>query len=101
MHFRAFGVDFGKGYGILWIGGRKPPTERKYESSLYAHRLSFYLFIKEHLGDSILPASKLSSLSFIEEYAKRASGPLESAYIREHGEVILEESAIEKLAKLA
>ena len=75
--------------------------KREYESALYLLGDALYLFIKEEIAESILPASRLSSLSFIEEYAKRAKTPLEAAYIKEHGEGILEESAIEKLAPLA
>ncbi len=74
---------------------------RRYESAAYTLDNAFYLFIKERLEESILPSSRLSALSFIEEYAKRAKGPLEAAYIKEHGEVILDEDAIEKLAPLA
>ncbi|MBQ8907977.1 MAG: adaptor protein MecA [Clostridia bacterium] len=93
--------SFGDFDTLCAVCKRLSTSPHQYESALYYHRIFYYLFIKERLTDSILPPSRLSPLSFVEEYAKRAKGPLEAAYIKEHGESLLESHAIEKLAPLA
>ncbi|MBP3436533.1 MAG: adaptor protein MecA [Clostridia bacterium] len=69
-----------------------------YESAVFFHSPLYYLFIKEPLSTAIFSQSKLSPLSFVEEYTPRAKSNLLGAYIREHGECILPKNAIERLA---
>ena len=73
---------------------------RQYESELY--RLSgsrgLFLLIKEPLEDSLRKEQSLSPLSFVEEYGERYKQSGAGAYIKEHGECLISENAILRLA---
>lgn len=76
---------------------------RKYESALYEEVPGgvFWLLVREHMQNSIMNTSKLSPLSFVEEYTERCQSSSALAYIKEHGECLLKEGAIESLAPYA
>ena len=75
-------------------------SERKYESALYKDEKGYYyLSIKEPLTSSIQKDDLLTPLSFIEEFAKRVKENVFFAYIKEHGECLWEEGAIEALCE--
>ncbi len=66
----------------------------EYASALYREEEAYYLLV---LLPRSAKESQLSSLSFIEEYAERLKGSGTLAYIREHGECLIEKGALEKL----
>ena len=70
------------------------------ESSAFAVEGGYCLIIREKLESSIMSPKALGEFSFIEEYGTRLSGGVRLAHLREHGNCLERERAVEIFSEL-
>lgn len=68
------------------------------KSEIYRMENGFCLIVEERESDTLVADNSLGEYGFLSEYGKRRRGQLTLSYIREHGECIENERAVERLA---
>jgi negative regulator of genetic competence, sporulation and motility len=70
------------------------------KSAAYTEGGAYYLLIRERLESSIMSPKAVGEFSFIEEYGDRLPGSLSLFRLREHGECLSEDGAVERFSTL-